>query len=94
MSFDMNLVSTKNLSNIQASSKSQDGGAGNTGYFMRGEAEEDLGLRFKDTGLDFFDKSKPVDDEVDDESLLTIFLRFIEKLINKIKKFFSFSKKS
>ena len=75
MSFDMNLVTSRNLSNIQASAKSQDGGAGNTGYFMRGEAEEDIGLCFKDTGLDFFDKPKPA--EVEEESLLTLFLRFI-----------------
>ena len=87
MSFDMNMVTSRNLSNIQASAKSQDGGAGNTGYFMRGEAEEDLGLYFKDTGSDFFDKSKPEDEE--EENLSILFLRFIEKLIYKIKAFFA-----
>lgn len=87
MSFDMNFVTSKNLSNIQASAKSQDGGAGNTGYFMRGDSEEDIGFHFKDTGVDFFDKSKEIDCE-DELDLLTLFLRFIEKLIDKIKKIF------
>ena len=86
MSFDMNLV-TKNLSNIQASAKSQDGGAGNTGYFMRGRQEEDIGLRFKEYGADIFDKSDLKEDE-EETTLLELFLRFIEQLINKIKTFF------
>ncbi len=83
MSFDMNLVGSKNLSNVQASAKSQDGGAGNTGYFMRGE-EEDIGFCFKDQGADIFEKSSDVETE-EEESFLTLFLRFIEDLINKIK---------
>jgi len=86
MSFDMNLASVKNLSNVQASSKSQDGGAGNTGYFMRGESDENIGLYFKDSESDFFDKSKPADNDEEELDLLTLFLRFVEKLINKIKK--------
>jgi len=85
MSFDMNLVS-KNLSNVQASAKSQDGGAGNTGYFMRGQKEEDIGLHFKDLGLDSFDR-KNDDEQENEQTLLEIFLRFIEEIINKIKKF-------
>ena len=89
MSFDTNLSLSRNLSNIQASAKSQDGGAGNTGYFMREEQDENVGLRFKDTGIDFFDKSKPIEKEDDDIDLLAMFLRFIEKLIDKIKKLFS-----
>ena len=92
MSFDMNLVSTKNLSNVQASSKSQDGGAGNTGYFMRGEQEENIGFHFKDTGSDVFDKSSEVVEE-EETDLLTLFLRFIEKIINKIKTLFKSSDK-
>lgn len=87
MSFDMNLVGSKNLSNVQASAKSQDGGAGNTGYFMRGE-EEDIGFRFKDQGSDIFEKSNAVEDE-EEESFLTLFLRFIESLIDKIKALFN-----
>ena len=90
MSFEMNLIG-KNLSNVQASAKSQDGGAGNTGYFMRGQKEEDLGLRFKDYGTDIFDKSEQQEEE--ETSFLDIFLKFIEKLINKIKAFFNFSNK-
>ncbi len=86
MSFDMNLVSSKNLTNVQASAKSQDGGAGNTGYFMRGE-EEDVGLRFKDQGTDIFEKTKVVEQE-EEESFLALFLKFIEDLIETIKKFF------
>ena len=85
MSFEMNLVS-KNLSNVQASAKSQDGGAGNTGYFMRGE-EEDVGFRFKELGPDVFEKKNTIEEEVE-ESLLTLFLRFIEKIIDKIKLIF------
>ena len=81
MSFDMNLVSSKNLSNVQASAKSQDGGAGNTGYFMRGE-EEDIGLRFKDGGTDIFEKSNVIEVQ-EEESFLTVFLRFIEEIIAK-----------
>ena len=89
MSFDMNLI-TKNLSNVQASAKSQDGGAGNTGYFMRGEQEEDLGMRFKDSGSDIFEKAGAVaEEEEDNQSLLSLFLEFIEKIIDKIKAFFT-----
>ena len=84
MSFDMNLIS-KNLSNVQASAKSQDGGAGNTGYFMRGQQEENVGLKFKDSGTDFFDKSEQIDEEEKEESLLDLFLKLVEELIAKIK---------
>jgi len=87
MSFEMNLIS-KNLSNVQASAKSQDGGAGNTGYFMRGQKEEDIGLRFKDYGSDVFDKSNNEETE-EDASFLDILLKFIENLIDKIKTIFS-----
>ena len=59
MSFDINF-STKNLSNVQASAKSQDGGAGNTGYFSR-DKEENLGLHFaKDWENDSFEKSNKI----------------------------------
>ena len=86
MSFDINPPS-KNLSNIQASAKSQDGGAGNTGYFMRGESDEDLGLRFKESKGDLFEKNEKSVEE-DDESFLDLFFKFIENLIEKIKAFF------
>ena len=93
MSFDMNLI-TKNLSNVQASAKSQDGGAGNTGYFMRGEQDEDLGIRFKDSGSDIFEKAKDTSQEEEDtQSLLSLFLEFIEKIIDKIKALFTHSDK-
>lgn len=91
MSFDMNLIS-KNLSNVQASAKSQDGGAGNTGYFMRGKKEEDIGLKFKDSSIDFFDKSELIEQE-EEISLLEMFLKFIENLISKIKAIFNLSEK-
>ena len=91
MSFDMNLIS-KNLTNVQASAKSQDGGAGNTGYFMRGQSEDDVGFRFKDTGVDFFDKREAAEEEEEQLGLLDLFLRFIEELIGKVKKIFGFSK--
>ena len=54
MSFDIN--PSRNLSNVQASHKSTDGGAGNTGYFQRGEYEE-INLGFaKDYPNDSFSK--------------------------------------
>ena len=92
MSFDMNLISTKNLSNVQASAKSQDGGAGNTGYFMRGQKEEDIGLHFKDSGSDIFDKSYK-EDEPAETSFIGLLFKFIEDLIDKIKAFFNISNK-
>ena len=93
MSFDMNLVS-RNLSNVQASSKSQDGGAGNTGYFMRGKDEEDTGFHFKDTGVDYFDKkTTAIEEEEDETGFLELFLRFIEELIAKIKAILNFGSK-
>ena len=85
MSFDINPPS-RNLSNVQASAKSQDGGAGNTGYFMRGQQEEDTGFRFRDTGSDSFERSNAGEEE--DTGFLTLFLRFLEELIEKIKAFF------
>ena len=86
MSFDINPPG-RNLSNVQASAKSQDGGAGNTGYFMRGEQDEDLGIRFKESQPDSFEKSTEVEEE-DDDSLMDLFLKFIESIIEKIKSFF------
>lgn len=82
MSFDVNPPS-RNLSNIQASAKSQDGGAGNTGYFMRGQKEEeDLGLAFKDTPNDSFERSD--EENADNANFLDIFFGFIQKIIDKI----------
>ena len=86
MSFDVNPPS-RNLSNIQASAKSQDGGAGNTGYFRRGQAEdEDIGLAFKDTPNDSFERSD--EENTDNTNFLDMFFGFFQKIIDKIKSFF------
>jgi len=88
MSFDITPPS-KNLSNVQASAQTSDGGAGNTGYFQRNE-EEDLGLRFaKDYPNDSFEKEKP---EIDKESVsfVQVLLDLIDKFINLIKTLFKF----
>ena len=45
MSFDVS--PNVNLTNVQASHKSTDGGGGNTGYFQRGESEEESQALFK-----------------------------------------------
>lgn len=90
MSFDINPPS-RNLSNVQASHKSSDGGAGNTGYFQREQKEEnEFKLEFaKDTGIDSFEKTKK--DEEPEENLLDIFFNFISSIIDSIKKFFGIS---
>ena len=55
MSFDFNPIG--NLSNVQASSKTTEGGGGNTGYFQRGKKdEEEINLKFaKDYPEDSFE---------------------------------------
>ena len=86
MSFEIN--PNRNLSNVQASHKSTDGGAGNTGYFQRGE-EEEINLGFaKDYPNDSFSKEDIVFEEEDSESLLDFLKKLFKDLINSIKKFF------
>ena len=82
MSFDINF--NKNLSNVQASSKTSDGGAGNTGYFQREEEKENNLLGFaKDYPNDSFEKIEITEDE-QEQSLLEIIL----DLFSSIVKFF------
>ena len=86
MSFEIN--PSRNLSNVQASHKSTDGGAGNTGYFQRGE-EEEINLGFaKDYPNDSFSKEDIVFEDDDPEDLLDFLKRIFKDLINSIKKLF------
>ena len=86
MSFDIN--PSRNLSNVQASHKSNDGGAGNTGYFQRGEDEE-INLGFaKDYPNDSFSREDVVFEEEETESLWHFLVRLFKELINSIKKLF------
>ena len=87
MSFDIN--PSRNLSNVQASHKSTDGGAGNTGYFQREEGEEvNLGFA-KDYPNDSFTKEEVVLEEDDDgEGLFEILVRILKEFIESIKKLF------
>ena len=92
MSFDINPPS-KNLSNIQASSKTTDGGAGNTGYFQRGkkskEQEKKFGLTFSaESELDSFEHKNKDEEEIIEEEKFS-FIGFIEKIILNIKNFFN-----
>ena len=89
MSFDFSPM--KNLSNVQASHKSCDGGAGNTGYFRRDNNEEENEFKFftKDLGQDSFVKSKIPEKEEENVSFFILFLKFIEDLIDKLTNFFS-----
>ena len=92
MSFDVNFG--KNLSNIQASSKTTDGGAGNTGYFQRGEKEENNLLGFaKDYPNDSFEKIE-LPEENEGSSFLDVISDFISSIIKIFKNLLSkFSKK-
>jgi len=86
MSFEIN--PSRNLSNVQASHKSTDGGAGNTGYFQRGE-EEEINLGFaKDYPNDSFTKEDVVFEEDDGESLWEFLVRIFKEFIDSIKKLF------
>jgi hypothetical protein len=86
MSFDIN--PSRNLSNVQASHKSNDGGAGNTGYFQRGE-EEEVKLGFaKDYPNDSFSKEEVVFEEEETESLWNLLVKLFKDLIASIKKIF------
>ena len=86
MSFDIN--PSRNLSNVQASHKSTDGGAGNTGYFQRGE-EEEVNLGFaKDYPNDSFSKEEVVFEEEETESLWSLLVKLFKDFIASIKKLF------
>jgi len=89
MSFDFG--PTSNLSNVQASAKSQEGGGGNTGYFRRGrKTEEEVELGFaKDYPEDSFESEGSLE-EIQEQSFLDIiknlFIDFIESIKNLFKK--------
>ena len=86
MSFEIN--PSRNLSNVQASHKSNDGGAGNTGYFQRGE-EEEVNLGFaKDYPNDSFSKEEVVFEEEETESLWGFLVRIFKEFITAIKNLF------
>ena len=87
MSFDINL--SKNLSNVQASSKTTDGGAGNTGYFQRESQEDNNLLTFtKDYPVDTFEKIE-LPEETDEESFLDVIEKVFASIIKFIKKLFN-----
>ena len=88
MSFDINLG--KNLSNVQASSKTSDGGAGNTGYFGRQANDEDKLLGFKkDYPNDSFEKIEIPKAEEEDKSILELIKELILSIFQFIKELFS-----
>ena len=80
MSFDIN--PNRNVSNVQASSKTTDGGGGNTGYFQRGKTKEEEAFEFKkETPEDSFEKItlEDLEEETNEPS-------FLEKIFNWLKK--------
>lgn len=86
MSFDFNPIGP-NLSNVQASSKTTSGGGGNTGYFQRGEAEEEEILEFpKDYPEDSFEKEEIEEEE--EESFVSFVKNLILSIFKAIKKIF------
>jgi len=87
MSFDFNPIG--NLSNVQASAKSQEGGGGNTGYFRRGQKEEETNLGFaKDYPEDSFEQSGSLD-EIQNQSFVEIIKSLFLDLFEAIKGFFA-----
>jgi len=92
MSFDFNPVNN-NLSNVQASSKTSDGGAGNTGYFKRENKEENILEFAKDYPEDSFEHIELSDFEQEKEEgffkfLKKLYVRFLALVLYKIKKLF------
>ncbi len=86
MSFDMGPMG--NLSNVQKSAKTMDGGGGNTGYFSRRgeEGEENIVEFAKDYPKDSFERVTL--DEIngsDDKGLLSKLIAFLKKILKKIK---------
>jgi len=90
MSFDIT-PPNNNLSNIQASSKPTDGGAGNTGYFAQGKKkkeEKKYGITFQtESELDSFQKSSKEQNEQKEPELEET--GFFKSIINFFKNFFS-----
>lgn len=85
VSFDIN-SSGKNLSNVQASAKSMPGGGGNTGYFQRGQSDEEI-LEFpKEYPDDSFERENA--EEIPEESFWTILKGLFLDFIASIKNFF------
>ena len=87
MSFDFGPM--QNLSNVQASHKSCAGGGGNTGYFQRGQKEEEENLDFKtkDYPEDSFEHQGTLD-EIQNQSFLDIIKNLFNDFIEMIKGFF------
>ena len=87
MSFDFNPIG--NLSNVQASSKTTEGGGGNTGYFQRGKSEEEVDLGFaRDYPEDSFEHQGTLD-EIQNQSFLDIIKNLFLDLIEAVKGFFT-----
>ena len=86
MSFDFS--PNMNLSNVQASHKPSDGGGGNTGYFQRGNSEENNQYFFnKQDETDSFNLSITIDnDEEQDAGFIETIKKLFYKLVEKIKK--------
>ena len=86
MSFDFGPM--QNLSNVQASHKSCAGGGGNTGYFQRGEKEEEeLNFKTEDYPEDSFEHQGTLD-EIQNQSFLDIIKNLFSDFIELIKGFF------
>lgn len=86
MSFDFNPIGK--LSNVQASSKTTEGGGGNTGYFQRGQKEEETSLGFvKDYPDDSFEHEGTLD-EIQNQTFLDIIKNLILDFLEAIKGFF------
>ncbi len=87
MTFNFNPLSSlnQNLTNVQKSSKTSDGGAGNTGYFARGKNEQEeqqIIFETDDYPKDTFEYEK--EEKVESDGLLSI----LKKLVLKLKKAF------
>lgn len=85
MSFGINPPS-RNLSNVQASSKSQDGGAGNTGYFRRENTKEEVELNFsKNYSEDSFVKQDKTQTQ---QGLLELIKKLFLQLLDLLSELF------
>lgn len=86
MSFDFGPM--KNLSSVQASSKTTEGGGGNTGYFQRGQQEEEnINFKTKDYPDDSFEQQGTLD-EIQNQSFLDIIKNLLNDFIEMIKGLF------
>lgn len=84
MSFDFS--PNVNLTNVQASHKSTDGGAGNTGYFQRGNDDTSQSLFKKEELFDSFSSSeKKQFSEEEDLTFFELIKKYICLLIKNIK---------